>query len=153
MSEMTLIGTAKAKPGKAGELEREMRAFVPQTQAEPGCLHYTMHRSLEDADTFVLVERWASKEHLDTHFQTDHCRDFIARTESIMDGMPTMQMSVMLDVDGADPAKSSFWPIAPSRGGGSVPAGSVPSRHFDSPARRVGGPFDGVVAALGSMMP
>ena len=108
MSEVTSIGTAKAKPGKAGELEREMRAFVPQTQAEPGRPHYTMHHSLEEADTFVLVERWASKEHLDTHFQTDRVRDFIAKTESIEDGMPTMQMFEMLDVDGADPVKSSF---------------------------------------------
>ena len=108
MGELTFIGTAKAKPGKADELEREMRAAVAPTQAEPGCLHYSMHRSFEDAETYVFIERWASKEDLDKHFETDHVRDLIARTESIMDGMPTMQMFEMVHVDGADPAKSSF---------------------------------------------
>jgi quinol monooxygenase YgiN len=94
--------------GQAGPVERVMREFMPQTQTHPGCLHCTLHRSLDDADTFILIERWASKEHIDKHLQTDLAREYRARTESIMDGRPTMLMFEMLDVDGTDPSKSSF---------------------------------------------
>ncbi len=47
MSELTFIGTARAKPGHADDLEREMRSTVAATHAEPGCVHYSMHKSLE----------------------------------------------------------------------------------------------------------
>jgi quinol monooxygenase YgiN len=108
MSELTFIGTARAKPGHADDLEREMRSTVAAMHAEPGCIHYSMHNSLEDQNVFVFIERWASKEDLDKHFESDHVKSLIARTQSMMDGMPEMQMFEMVDVPEYDKKKSAF---------------------------------------------
>ncbi len=108
MSELTFIGTATVKAGHADELEREMQSTVAATHAEAGCIHYSMHKSLEDPNVFVFIERWASKDDLDKHMGTDHVKNLIARTQSIMDGMPTMQMFEMVDVAASDMKKSAF---------------------------------------------
>jgi len=108
MSALTFIGTARAKPGQAGNLEREMRATVAATHAEPGCIHYSMHQSLQDPDVFIFIERWASKADLDRHFESDHVKSLIERTQSMMDGMPEMQMFQMVDIPEYDQSKSAF---------------------------------------------
>lgn len=108
MSELTFVGTARAKAGHADDLEREMRSTVAATHAEPGCLHYSMHKSLKDSNTFVFIERWASKDDLDKHFESEHVKNLIARTQSMMEGMPEMQMFEMVDVPDYDRKKSAF---------------------------------------------
>ena len=108
MSELTFIGTATAKTGHADELEGEMQSTVAATHAETGCIRYSMHKSLEDPNVFVFIERWASKDDLDRHMGFDHVKSLIARTQSIMDGMPTMQMFAMVDVSESNKKKSAF---------------------------------------------
>lgn len=37
------------------------------SRTEPGCLHYEANHSTNDPQTFMLIERWTSKEALETH--------------------------------------------------------------------------------------
>jgi quinol monooxygenase YgiN len=92
MSELTVIARAVAQPGKGDELERELRACVEPTRQEAGNLHFELHRSLERPEEVVAIERWASKEDHERHFETEHIRSLIERTQPIMAGPPEVEV-------------------------------------------------------------
>jgi len=82
-----ICATWKAKPGEepavAALLEQVSRASV----AEPGCLLFTVHRSLDDPTVFFLYEQYASEADFDAHAASDHVRrlvleDAVHRLES-----------------------------------------------------------------------
>ena len=96
MSEITVIARGKAKPGRGDELERILRTCVAPTHDEPGNLHYSLHRSVEDPDVIVGVERWASQDALDAHFATPHIKIAIDETGPILVAPPEVQVFTML---------------------------------------------------------
>ncbi len=96
MSELTVIATAKAKPGKAEELERILRASVAPTHDEPGNLHFTLHRALDDPTLIVAVERWASKEAWEAHFATPHIEAVVTRTKGLLAEPPEVRAYELL---------------------------------------------------------
>lgn len=69
MTEIVAVVLLKAHEGKAAELLEAFTPVIEQTHGEEGCLAYALHRDLHDPDSMVLVERWASQEALDAHFQ------------------------------------------------------------------------------------
>ncbi|HZA78845.1 MAG TPA: putative quinol monooxygenase [Acidimicrobiales bacterium] len=96
MSELTVIATGKAKPGMGDKLEQILRGCVAATHDEPGNLHYSLHRSVEDPDVVVGIERWTSQEALDAHFATPHIKTVIAETGPILSAPPEVQVFTML---------------------------------------------------------
>ena len=76
MSEITVVVTAKAAPGKGGELLDAFGELATTTHAEEGCIAFTLHRAHGDHDVIVVVERWASKEALDGHIASPHLAAF-----------------------------------------------------------------------------
>ena len=64
MAEATVIAPAEAKPGREADLERALRAVTDPTHQEIGCRLCALHRGLEDRNTFIMIERWASNEHI-----------------------------------------------------------------------------------------
>lgn len=72
MSEVVVVATFVAKPGRSGEIERFGKEVVQPSHEEDGCVKYALHRSTADPETFVLVEKWRSQEDLDAHFQQPH---------------------------------------------------------------------------------
>lgn len=107
VAKLTLVGTVKALPGKGAELEKKLKSAIATSHGESGCLKFTMHRSLADSDTLVVVERWASKEAWDAHMKSPVVEDLIKTTMPIMVGMPTMELYEMVDV-GGDPVKGTI---------------------------------------------
>jgi quinol monooxygenase YgiN len=92
MSELTVIARAVAQEGKGDELERELQACVAPTRGEAGNLQFELHRSLENPEEVIAIERWASKEDHERHFETEHVRTLIERTQPIMAAPPEMQV-------------------------------------------------------------
>ncbi|GAA1586758.1 hypothetical protein GCM10009742_35960 [Kribbella karoonensis] len=43
--------------------------------AEDGCEQYELFQSLDDPDTMVLLERWATQELLEQHMAAEQTRD------------------------------------------------------------------------------
>jgi len=41
-------------------------------RAEQGCIQYDIHPVVGNSDSFVLIEKWASKEALDAHDLAPH---------------------------------------------------------------------------------
>lgn len=62
-----LIVTMRAAKGKGDEFAKAFAANLPRVQKESGCEEYAMFRSLEQPETFVLLERWRSAADLETH--------------------------------------------------------------------------------------
>jgi quinol monooxygenase YgiN len=86
MSEITVLVSARAKPGHGAELLDMYGELAAATHREQGCLAFTLHRGLEDHDVIALVERWESKEALDAHLQSSHVTAFRRDAAELADG-------------------------------------------------------------------
>ena len=98
MAELTVIGKGKAKPGCEAALERELRTNVRATHLEEGCLHYSLHRSLEDPSLFITIERCASKDVLDQHFATPRLQNLLKQAADLLVSSPVITVFEQLRV-------------------------------------------------------
>jgi quinol monooxygenase YgiN len=96
MPEVTVIARAKAKTGKERELEQELRAVVSPTHEETGCLRYALHRSMEDPASFMVIERWTSKQALDQHLSTPHVQTLFKKVPSLVAAPPEISVFELL---------------------------------------------------------
>src|SRR5438309_1105508 len=69
---VTLVVILRAKPGQELLLEAELRALIPPTRREDGCITYDLHRAVEPPDGFLLHEVWATRDHHRSHLKTAH---------------------------------------------------------------------------------
>jgi quinol monooxygenase YgiN len=51
-------------------LLQAIREMLEPTRVEDGCLSFNLYQDIENRNTFVLMEEWASKEDLDKHLLT-----------------------------------------------------------------------------------
>ena len=65
MSEVVVVGSFKAQPGKEAEAVEAFKALVDPTHHEEGCILYALHQGTDDPRRLAFVERWASRELLD----------------------------------------------------------------------------------------
>jgi quinol monooxygenase YgiN len=90
MSDIVVIARAHAAAGKEEELMRALDAVTGPTHADPACLRYALHRGLEDPGTFVMIERYASKDAFDAHMASAHVQQLFAQLGGLVDGPPEM---------------------------------------------------------------
>ena len=83
MSEVVVVGSFKARPGKEEEALEAFRTLVAPTHAEDGCILYALHRGADDPSRLAFVERWASREQLDAHLESAHVGELLARVEEL----------------------------------------------------------------------
>ncbi len=83
MSEVVVVGSFVAKPGKEAEAQDAFEALVDPTHRESGCILYALHRGVDDPRRLVFVERWASREELDAHLQSDHVKGVLTKVEEL----------------------------------------------------------------------
>jgi quinol monooxygenase YgiN len=69
MSILVIIGSAKAKPGKADALRPTLKSLLFPTLAEEGCLRYEMNES-EDGLSWIFTELWESRALWDRHMES-----------------------------------------------------------------------------------
>lgn len=92
MSRVHVIAVITAKPGKRGEILSAFKANVPAVHAEDGCVEYG---ATVDADgvgfatkygeeTFVVVEKWESLDHLKAHAASEHMKAYAAKTKDLI---------------------------------------------------------------------
>jgi quinol monooxygenase YgiN len=71
---LVLVVTWLARPGTEDRVEGILRAMVPLSRAEPGCLQYSAHRSSEDRRLFMIFEVYRDEAALKAHEASDHFR-------------------------------------------------------------------------------
>ena len=79
-----LVVILRGKEGQEGLLEAELRALIPPTRREEGCITYDLHRALDTPGTFLLHEVWATRDHHKLHTKTPHFLRWDARKDALL---------------------------------------------------------------------
>lgn len=72
-----LIAGWTAAPGNEERVEAILRELVGPSTAEPGCLAYRPHRSLEDPLSFVIYEEYEDEAAFRAHSESAHFRELV----------------------------------------------------------------------------
>ena len=87
MSEVVVVGSFKAEPGKEVEALEAFQALVEPTHGEEGCILYALHQGTDDPRNLAFIERWASRESLDAHLKSPHVAAALERVEELFGGL------------------------------------------------------------------
>jgi quinol monooxygenase YgiN len=88
VSEVVVVGSLKARPGKEDEAEQALAGLVAPTHAEAGCILYALHRGVDDPARFAFVERWESRQNLDDHLASPHIAALLERVDELFAEAP-----------------------------------------------------------------
>ena len=93
MSLIHIVAVITSHPGKRGELLSAFNQNVPLVHQEEGCIEYgavidtpevgSFQTKLGD-DTFFVIEKWESLDHLMAHAASDHMKSYAAKTKSLI---------------------------------------------------------------------
>jgi len=97
MSDLIVIASAKAKPGKEKELERALRDVAKPTRAQPGSVGFSLYRSEADSAVIIAFERWASKEDHDRHLKGAHVQKLMAAMANLLAEPPQIASYEIVD--------------------------------------------------------
>ena len=93
MSMVHVVAVITAKPGLREEVLGLFRANVPAVKEEDGCIEYGATVDADGVggfqtrfgdDTFVVIEKWASLDHLKAHAVSDHMKAYGAKTKDML---------------------------------------------------------------------
>ncbi|MBS0640686.1 MAG: antibiotic biosynthesis monooxygenase family protein [Acetobacteraceae bacterium] len=88
-----VVAIITAKPGKRAEILEHFKANVPAVHAEAGCIEYGPavdaagvgpFQTPFGADTFLVIEKWESLEHLAAHAAAPHMKAYAAKTKDLI---------------------------------------------------------------------
>ena len=65
------------KEGAGDEVERILRGMIPIANAEPGCVLYTVNRSVDDPRRFLLYEQYRDEDGYRAHTETEAFKEQI----------------------------------------------------------------------------
>ena len=73
-----------AKAGQQDLLRDALRALVPLTRQEPGCLDYTLFERTDSPGTFYMRESFRDQAALDAHFSMLYFKAFENRFDELL---------------------------------------------------------------------
>ena len=88
-----VVAIITAKPGNRDAILEAFRANVPAVHAEAGCIEYGPAVDAEGlgslqtkfgTDTFVVIEKWESMDHLKAHGASAHMAAYAAKTRELI---------------------------------------------------------------------
>jgi quinol monooxygenase YgiN len=93
MSMVHVIAVITTKSGMRGNVLELFNANVPAVKAEDGCIEYGATIDADGVggfqtkfgeDSFVVIEKWASLDHLKAHAGSDHMKAYGAKTKDML---------------------------------------------------------------------
>ena len=93
MSMVHVIAVITAKPGMRDQVLDLFSANVPAVKEEDGCIEYGAtvdaagvggFQARYGDDTFVVIEKWASLDHLKAHAVSEHMKEYGAKTKDML---------------------------------------------------------------------
>ena len=94
MGVVSVVAIITTKPGKRDEVLTAAKANLAAVRAEDGCIEYVPHIDTEGmgsfqtefgSDTFVFIEKWASKEALGAHAVAPHMKAYAAKVGDLLE--------------------------------------------------------------------
>ncbi len=83
MQPLYLVAVLKPRLEIRDEVRVKIAGLVADSLAEDGCEMYDLVVSENDADTWLMLEKWTSREHWDAHMLTSHVIAFNALGDSL----------------------------------------------------------------------
>ena len=93
MSTVNVLAFITAKPGQRAAVLEAFQANVPAVHAEDGCIEYFASVDTPDAgpiqtavgeDSFVVIEKWESMDHLKAHGASDHMKAYAGKVKDML---------------------------------------------------------------------
>ena len=88
-----IVATLTVKADKAEEFEtnfKELMAVV--ADKEPGNNYYTLHRSRDEANTYVVMEQYVDQAALDVHGKSEEFQAVSAKLGGCLAGAPVIKL-------------------------------------------------------------
>ena len=83
MSEVVVVGSFKAEPGKEAEAFEAFKALVEPTHGEEGCILYALHQGTTTRAGSRSSSAGQSRELLDAHLKSAHVAALLERAEEL----------------------------------------------------------------------
>lgn len=93
----TLIVPFETQVGKGEELVSLFASFVPLVRQEPGNIDFHFHKVTGSDTKFVLYERWADKQSLETHAKLSSTMTFVQQVQNLL--THSVQDAILIAVD------------------------------------------------------
>ena len=94
--ELYIFGRFHARAGAAAGVEAALRAVVPPSRSEPGCVSIHAYRSARDPRLFHIHSRWIDEAAFETHATLPHTVRFIEEVQALIDHPLEVTRSVLL---------------------------------------------------------
>ncbi|OCG01673.1 putative quinol monooxygenase [Gilliamella sp. wkB112] len=78
MSDINIIAIHKVKPEFVNEYHQAAKIVLTKSRQESGCVKYEVNVDINNPNTFIFTETWATKQAIEYHKQTAHFLEFIA---------------------------------------------------------------------------
>lgn len=86
-----VLAIITTKPGMRAKVLEMFRANMPAVHAEKGCIEYGATIDTDGGpfakfgpDTFVVIEKWESMDHLKAHAASEHMKAYGAKTKDLL---------------------------------------------------------------------
>jgi quinol monooxygenase YgiN len=83
---VTVIWQTRAKAGQEAGLKDFITAAVTPSRNDAGNIDYEAHEVDGQPGSFVIYERWESRQHLDVHLNAPRMRDLVPRMLELIEG-------------------------------------------------------------------
>jgi quinol monooxygenase YgiN len=87
-----VIATSQIKPGQHDAFIAGHKACIAETRKEKGCIAYEGHTSIHDPDTYVVVERWETRDDLTAHAKSAHMKAWRELSGSLRVAPPVVEI-------------------------------------------------------------
>jgi quinol monooxygenase YgiN len=89
------------RPERRNGFLETMMGMLEPTRVERGCLSYRLCEDVENRNTFVLLEEWATREDLERHISKDNQRRLFAIMD-LLSEQPELQFNTVSHTAGMD---------------------------------------------------
>ena len=76
---LRVVARIVAKPEKVEDLKATLSGLIAPTRKEKGCISYELLQNKADPADFTFVEEWDDDACLNTHLETEHLKQALAR--------------------------------------------------------------------------
>jgi quinol monooxygenase YgiN len=77
MPELQVIARHTMRPGTETEVLALLAELIAAARTEPGNLAFDAYRDVDEPRSYVLLERYASRDAFAAHRETDHFKDIV----------------------------------------------------------------------------
>ena len=86
---------------RRSDLLETMRGMIEPSRVERGCLSYRLYEDVENRNTFVLLEEWATQKDLESHIRTDNQRRLLSLMD-LLSKQPEFRFNTVSHTAGMD---------------------------------------------------